>query len=341
MPTPSAHHDFFRDRDRFAGAVRLMRRITLVATILTVATACDKLKAAAGGSASAAPVAVADALDLSRNPDILFQVFGEKGDTRIIPLAALVDGGIKSINLSPEAWRQFASQYEKSGTAYKLYDNGREVGSATVKQGMWEKANAPLYKLPNCEVLIPLATVTLNTRADLGYTVDLLASSATIAPPAPGPMLAAAELNRIAHDLGYRVGDSEGMSRKAVDGLEFRSFAVFTGATAAPTVVASFIDGGSDGDDSQSRHIFVIGDRKGDGEYSPTFSHAFAAATDNDEYRVYLNHLDLTGDGLQEILVEARQVGGGAAVTVLSYQGGSWVEVFRSRSGWCLDGHGD
>jgi hypothetical protein len=318
-----------------------MRQIAIVATILTVVVGCDKLKAAAGGSASAAPVAVADALDISQHPDILFQVFGEKGDTRIIPLAALVNGSIKPINLAPDAWREFAAQYEKSGTVYKLYDNGREAGSATVKQGMWEKANAPLYKLPNCEVLIPLATVTLNTRVDLGFTVDLLASSAAIAPAAAGPALPAAELDRLAHDLGYRVGEGEGMTRKAVDRLEFRSFAVYTGATAGPTIIASFIDGGSEStDDAQSRHIFVIADRKDDGSYATTFSHAFAAATDNDEYRVYLNHLDLTGDGVQEILVEARQVGGGAAVTVLSYQNGGWVEVFRSRSGWCLDNAG-
>ena len=316
--------------------------MAIVATILTVAAGCDKLKAVAGGTASAASAPVADALDLSQNPDILFQVFGERGDTRIIPLAALVDGAIKPINLAPDAWRQFATQYEKSGTVYKLYDNGREVGRATVKQGMWEKANAPLYKLPNCEVLIPLATVSLDTRVDLGFTVDLLASSAGIAPVAAGPTLPAAELDRVAHELGYRVAEGEGISRKAVDRLEFRSFAIHTGATSAPTIVASFIDGGSEGgDDSQSRHIFVIADKKNGSEYAPTFSHAFAAATDNDEYRVYLNHLDLTGDGMQEILVEARQVGGGAAVTVLSYQNGAWAEVFRSRSGWCLDGGGN
>jgi hypothetical protein len=318
-----------------------MRRLAIVATILTVAAGCDKLKAVAGGTASAASAPVANALDLSQNPDILFQVFGERGDTRIIPLAALSDGTIKPINLSADGWRQFAAQYEKSGTDYRLYDNGREVGRATVKQGMWEKPGAPLYKLPNCEVLIPLATVALDTRVDLGFTVDLLASSAQIAPAVSGPVLPAAELNRVAHELAYQVAEGEGISRKAVDRLEFRSFAVFTGATTAPTIIASFIDGGSEsGDDSQSRHIFVIADRKNGGAYTPTFSHAFAAATDNDEYRVYLNHLDLTGDGVQEILVEARQVGGGASVTALSYQNGSWAEVFRSRSGWCLDNAG-
>jgi hypothetical protein len=320
-----------------------MRQLAIVATILTVATGCDKLKAAGGLTGGTNPAApVADALDLARKPDILFQVFGEKEDTRMIPLAALIDGSIRQINLSGDGWRQFATQYEKAGTSYHLYDDGRTVGTVKVRQGMWEKPDAPLYALPNCKVLIPLAAVSLQTRIELGYTVDLLASSAQIPAGSAGAELSAAELDRIAHEMGYLVGaraSSGAISKKAIDGLDFRSFAVQTGATLAPTVVASFIDPGSENfDESTTRgHIFVIADRQADGSYAPTFSHAFSGSTANAEYRVYLNHLDLTGDGVQEIMVEARQVGGGASVTALSYQNGEWQEVFRSRSGWCLD----
>ena len=320
-----------------------MKRLAIVATILTVATGCDKLKAAGGLSGADPAAPVADALDLARKPDILFQVFGEKEDTRMIPLAALIDGSIKQINLSGDGWRQFATQYEKSGTLYHLYDDGRKVGSVKVRQGMWEKVNAPLYTLPNCKVLIPLAAVALQTKIELGYTVDLLASSAEIPAATGGADLQPAELERVAREMGYLVGgraSSGAISKRAIDALDFRSFAVHTGATGSPTVVASFIDPGSEGmDEGVTRgHIFVIADRKADGAYVPTFSHAFSGSTSNSEYRVYLNHLDLTGDGVQEILVEARQVGGGAAVTALSYQNGEWQEVFRSRSGWCLDG---
>ncbi len=315
-----------------------MRRLAIVASILMVAAGCDKLKAAAGGSAAASDAPVADALDLTGNPDILFQIFGERGDTRMIPLAALLDGSIRHINLSADGWRQFAAQYEKSGTSYKLYDNGRPVGATTVKQGMWEKPNAPLYALPNCRILIPLAAVTLDTRIELGYTVDLLATSAVLTPPPATSAVSPADLKRIARELGYAIGERQGMSRKAVDGLAFRSFAIPTGATGAATIVASFIDTGAEsGAGASAGHIFVIADIKSGGVYSPTYSHAFATVTEHDEYRVYLNHLDLTGDGVQEILVEARQVGGGAAVAALSYQNGSWQEVFRSRSGWCLE----
>jgi len=320
-----------------------MRRLAIVATILMVASGCDKLKAAGGISTADADAPVADALDLSRKPDILFQVFGERDDTRMIPLAALVDGSIRQINLSSVGWRQFASQYEKAGTSYHLYDDGRDIGTAKVRQGMWEKKDAPLYTLPNCTVLIPLAAVSLQTKVELGYTVDLLASSAEIPPGVAGAKLPAAELERIAREIGYLVGaraSTGAISKRAIDALDFRSFAVQTGATAAPTIVASFIDSGSEAlDEGTTRgHIFVIADRQGNGTYAPTFSHAFSGSTSNAEYRVYLNHLDLTGDGVQEILVEARQVGGGASVTALGYRNGEWQEVFRSRSGWCLDG---
>jgi hypothetical protein len=101
--------------------------------------------------------------------------------------------------------------------------------------------------------------------------------------------------------------------------------------------VASFVDPGNDDSDQTLGHVFVIADLKDDGTYRPTFSHAFSGTTANAEYRAYLNHLDLTGDGVQEILLEARLRGSGTYVTALSYRNGGWQEVYRSRSGWCLD----
>ena len=193
----------------------------------------------------------------------------------------------------------------------------------------------PALQLPNCEVLIPLATVTLNTRVDLGYTVDLLASSAKISPPTPGPVMPAAELKRIAHELGYRVAEGEGISQKAVDRLEFRSFAVYTGATSAPTVIASFIDSGSDGaDESQSRHIFVIADRKDGGAYTRP-SRTRAAANDNDEYRVYLNHSISRRRDAGDLSKRGRSAAGPPSRAELSERRVGWG--LPQPSGWCLE----
>jgi hypothetical protein len=303
-----------------------------------IAAACDKLKGAvAGGDAPA--FIPADALDLTTNPDILFQVFGERSEPRILPLAALIDGTLKPIYLAPDGWRQFAALYEKKGTRYRLYDDGRDIGSITIRQGMWDNPNVPLYSLPNCSALLPIAAVKLETKAELGFTVDLLATSARLAPPGARPAMPEAEIRRLGRELGHIVGESQGIPSKALEGLNFRAFAVNTGATARPTIIASFIDptGGTGEDGESLGHVFVIADVREDGAYVPTFSHAFAGSTAGAEYRIYLNHLDLTGDGIQELVLEARLTRGGSYVAVLSYQNGGWQETFQSRSNWCLD----
>jgi hypothetical protein len=317
---------------------RIMKRFAIVATILTVVAGCDKLKSAAASAGGEPSVPVGELLDLSRKPEILFQVFGEKSDTRMIPLAALVDGAVKQINLTADGWREFAKLYETAGTSYQLYDDGQDVGSVTVRQGMWDNPTTPLYSLPNCTVLLPLAAVKLATRADVGFTVDLLASSATIVPTKAGTGLSEVEVTRIGREMGAIVGERDDISRKVLDALDFHGRAIQTGATSGPTIVASFVDPGNDDNSDQTLgHVFVIADRKEDGSYRPTFSHAFSGTTANAEYRAYLNHLDLTGDGVQEILLEARLGGSGTYVTALSYQNGGWQEIYRSRSGWCLD----
>src|SRR5271156_1399065 len=120
------------------------------ATTLAV-TACGTK-----GDASPAP---ADETKLGEHPNILFEVFGEREDPRMIPLAILERGKLRHIVLSPEHWKQFDKMYDHSGTIYTLYQDGGVAGNATVKQGMWEKRNAPLYSLPNCQNLLPLASV--------------------------------------------------------------------------------------------------------------------------------------------------------------------------------------
>jgi hypothetical protein len=314
-----------------------MIRLGILASILVVVTGCDKLKGAVGGAGDGSPGRTVETLDLSSKPDILFQVFGERADTRILPLAALIDGTVRPIELTPDGWRQFASIYQKKGTEYRLYDYGRDVGSLTIRQGMWDKPDAPVYSLPNCTALLPLAAVKLETSLDLGFTVELLATSARIPGRPASPPMAAADIRRIAREMGYRVGDAEGISRKALDGLQLHAYGVNSGATAKPTIVASFMDRG-DADGAQTLgHVFVVADVGADGGYAPTFSHAFSGSTSNAQYRVYLNHLDLTGDGVQEIIVEARLTSGGTYVVVLGYREGAWHEIFQSRPDWCLD----
>ena len=47
------------------------------------------------------------------------------------------------------------------------------------------------------------------------------------------------------------------------------------------------------------------------------------------EFRRYIDHLDINGDGIDEIVLEGWQFAGETYVSVLGYANGEWSEVFR------------
>lgn len=317
-----------------------MRRCTLLATILMVVASCDKAKSLGAGEGSAeAATPAASSLDLSEHPDILFQVFGERDDPRMIPVAALQRGSIKQIELSEDGWRAFDSLYTRSGASYSLYRDGQKVGSVQVRQGMWEKADEPLYSLPNCRRLTPLASVGVQTTADLGFTIELMASSAELGSAAAKPPVNDPALVQAARSVAYTVGADASIQKSQLEPLNFRSVAIRTGATAEPTLIASFINEQADADAGSSRvvHVFALADKNAAGAYAPSFSHAANGPASTAEYRRYVDHLDMTGDGVDEIALEGWKSGGDTFLTILGYQDGQWGEVYRGRPSWCLD----
>lgn len=319
---------------------RLALRLTTVATILTVATGCDKARGLVGGSGggTADEPPVAARLDLSSKPDILFQVFGEQDDPRMIPVAALGGGTLRPIVLASDGWKAFDSLYTRAGASYTVYQDGRALGAATVRRGMWE-GGEPLYTLPSCRRLTPLAAVTVTGQSKASYTVELLASSATLGRAASSEPMSADAAARAAREVGYMVAQPAYISRVALDSLDFRGVAIATGASDHPTIVASFIDpnaeGAADGT-GQTTHVFALGDWIG-GKYVPTFTHAVNGSAAAAMYRRYVDHLDVTGDGIDEMVLEAWQYGGVTYLSFLSFKNGKWEEIFRSRSSWCLD----
>jgi hypothetical protein len=319
-----------------------MTRPALIALILTLATGCDKAKELAGGGAraQAAEPAPGERLDLAKRPDVLFQVFGERTDAKIIPIAALDGGTLKPIVLSASGWRQFDAIYMHSGTTYPLYRDGRAESTIEVKQGMWE--GEPLYALPNCETLTPLAAVALNPRTKVGFTVEFLASTAQLGATHAGRTPSAAEVARLGRQVGAAVAAAGGVPPDALGLLDFASWAVNTGATAGPTIVVSYTDPrGQEAAASggNTTHVFAIADRATDGSYVPTYTHVVNGPAAAAEQRRYVDHLDLTGDGIDEIVLEHTQYGGDTYLEVLGYQGGAWRVVYRTRSSWCLDGN--
>src|SRR5688500_11273438 len=252
LPNPmSGFRRDHRDHNRSTRAVRrpsvggraALRGAFALASILTVAQGCDKARElAGGGGAEAAEPAAADRLDLSSRPEILFQVFGESNDARMIPIAVIQGGRLEQIVLGSAGWKQFDGMYGKSGTSYTLYADGRSVGSAIVRQGMWEKPQEPLYSLPSCELMIPLARVRLDTRMKLGFTVEAFASNATLGRASGSPGMRAGDVEDAARQVGEAAAQRARISSGTLESLSLSADAIEVRAGGPPMIVATFTD---------------------------------------------------------------------------------------------------
>ncbi len=326
---------------------RRVLTIALTGVTLTAGTGCDKAKALARASvvdpdqvAGTAATAAAP-LDLAKKPNILFEIFGERDEPRMVPLAVLDGKQLHNIELISNGWHQFDRLYNRPGTTYTVYHDGQAAGTVTVKQGMWTHPDAPLYTLPNCQNLVPLSSVALDGKMAAGITVELLASNATLTSARAGVMMPTAMTARLARQIGTKVATSAGVPAPRLDSLDFRALAINTGATSEPTLVASFIDPNAEeaavaGDPTS--YTFVIADKgSGSAEYTPTFTYIVNGSATRAEFRRYVDHLDIDGDGVDEIVLEAWKYGGDSYPVVLKYAGGRWHEIFRGAPNWCLD----
>lgn len=331
-------------RDRHDGLSQLSERTLAVARAaiagawwLTVVAAagCNKPK----DDVDAPPTTSTGELDLRKNPTILFEVFGEREDPRMVPIAVLEHGKLHAIHLSANGWRAFDRLYHHPGTSYTLYQDGRAAGTATVKQGMWSKPDAPIYTLPNCQNLLPLSAVRLDSKVKAGITVEFLATTAALSTAPAGEPLAPSAAVSLAREVGAKVADAARVPRSRLDSLDFHAVAVTTGATADPTLVVSYIEPNAEeaaahGDETS--YLFTIAD-KTRGDYSPSFTKVINGPAAHAEYRRYVDHLDLDADGVDEVFLEGWQYGGDTYLMVMRYRDGRWNEIFRGAPNWCMD----
>ena len=314
-----------------------MKQLALIATILVVAAGCDKTKSllGRGGPPEFDGPPPAARLDLTKRPDVVFQLFGERDDPRMVPIAAIIDGTLKPIELTASGWREFDAMYTRSDKSYPLYRDGSAIGEVRVRRGMWERSDEPLYSLPGCRVVTPLSAVSIETNVQLSYTVEALALTAGVV-VRPKPVVKPARgLEARARGMAYEVARTAGIDSGALRPSAFHFLAINTGATKSPTLVASFLDPESSDRDGATAHVVALADDVG-GNYQPTFNHTASGTVAAAEFRRYIDHLDLNGDGVDEIVLEGWQFAGETFVSILGYANGEWREVFRGRSSWCL-----
>jgi hypothetical protein len=317
-------------------------KLVALATILTVATGCDKARAfVRAGQPSAPPqLSPGEELDLAARPDVLFQVFGESGDPRMVPIAAIVGGKLRAIRLSPEGWRHFDELYQRPGRIYTLYQNGAASGTVDVARGMWDSPANALYALPGCAALTPMASVHVHERPASDFTLEYLASSATLGRPHAGAPMPADSVERVARSIAREIARSVGIKAATLDALHFHAVAFRSGVSSAPTIVASFIDEAAERPASvatRTTHLVVIADRDSAGAYRATYSHRLNGPLAAAAFRRYFDHLDIDGDGVDEIVLQGWQFGGDTFLSVLAWREHKWLEVYRTRANWCLD----
>jgi len=295
------------------------------ASILTLASGCNKTASDDATSSSQT--------SLAGKPRALMFVFGDRGDPRILPVATLANGEIKPIALDSSGWRNFDKLYFAAGNRLSLYANGKSFGDALVRRGMWDEKPA-LYKLSACHALRPLAAATLDSTPEAAVMLELLAASDPLPPPPARPLIVSADMDS-ARAVAIRVAQHEGLTTSARAELDEVLKTFYTGVSSHPTVVGSYLERGS-GLNGKPRHVFMIGDwLDSTSAYVQTYVHVPADSAR--EFRRLIDHVDLTGDGVDEIVLEGWTPGSDSFLVFLQYKGGHWREVARDARSWCAD----
>jgi hypothetical protein len=320
-----------RNPDSFAERpsidLRAIFGVAAFASILTFAAGCNKRP----------PVEVKEPprTSLAGKPRALLFVFGDRADPRVLPVATLSDGEVKQITLDSMGWRSFDHIYFPAGAKLTTYAGGKATGDALVRRGMWEGKDA-LYKLPACRSLRPLAAATVDSAPANIVMLELLATSDPLPVAPPHPAQVPADLDS-ARALAIRVSQHEGLTSTARSELDEVLNSFYTGASQHPTVMGSYLERGS-GLGGTPRHVFVIGDYdEATHGYVQSYTHVPAPHDTSREYRRLIDHLDLTGDGVDEIVLEGWHVGGDSYLIFLQYHDGHWREIARSATSWCAD----
>lgn len=267
---------------------------------------------------------------LAGKPTVLFQLFGDPADPRLLPVAIMGHGRISPINLDADGWRTFDKLYFKPGARVTIYHRGTPLSAAVVQRGMWSDGSA-LYKLPGCRTPRPMAAAKLDSIPDEMTTLDLIGTSDPV-PVSPHADLTQADADS-AHAMAEQVARRANLMPAARAEMDLSVMALPTGVSGRPTLVASFMEKPSSAG-LRPRQVFALSDSAATG-YAVSFYHAPRDSTP--EFRRLIDHVDLTGDGVDEVVLEGWKPGSDSYPIVLKFINGGWHELARGAGSWCAD----
>lgn len=302
-------------------------------SILALAAGCDKSKQNSGDDKPPPP-----SFDVATKPPLVFQAFGTVDSTRLVPIAAVINGSVKPINLPDADWRRLDSAYFQVGTEYPIYRDGQPAGTVIVSRRMWEPDSEPLYELPGCREARPMAAVTLRTAVALDPAYEFLSLSAA-GGSAPTGAPAPRDLDAAVRAIALQALRTEGLDAADIDTASFSARAINMAGGSRATLVANQVDANA-GDTGpgagHTTHFLVLGDDADGKGYQVSYKHLESGEARLVEFQRLLDHLDLTGDGTDEIFVESWRYGSSNDLLVLTRANGKWHESLRVPQKWCL-----
>ncbi|MBX9928657.1 MAG: hypothetical protein K2X99_07050 [Gemmatimonadaceae bacterium] len=276
-------------------------------------------------------------VDVAQHPPLLFQVFGDATDPRVVPVATIAGGKLDRIIVPVSALHALDSAYFSAGTRYPIFRDGMSAGMLTIRRPMWLPDSEPLYTLPGCKDVMPMGAATLDATVPIESAVEFLATSAPPASRAPVTLPSAAEALRRGRALALEAAKAEGLEAVDLDSLFFYAKWIATRPGKPASLYAVFLDqnGGDIGaGQGHSSSVMVIADDTGAG-YQLTYRSIHSGEVKSVEYRRLLNQLDVDGDGIDELVAEAWRFGSSSDLVILGWRTGAWRELLRVPQRWC------
>jgi hypothetical protein len=294
---------------------------------------CDKPNADA-------PVAGTPLTDLSTNPTVLFQVFGDLTAPRAVPIGIVANGSLRPLTLDAAGWRSLDSMVFSAGNRLSIYHRGLDAGSAVVERGMWPAGEEALYSLPGCRLVVPQAVLSLEAAVPLEQSVELIASSVPLPQLEQGRPFPADAVAR-GRTLTSAIAAEAEIAPEELVHLDFSARWLLTGAgPERRTLLATYVDpeaGDAGPGAGHTTTIFTLAEDSA-GALNTSFRHTASGESRTVDFLRLVNHADLDGDGVAELLMESWRYARVPDLMLLRYREGRWRETFRVSMEWCLDG---
>jgi hypothetical protein len=279
-----------------------------------------------------------DSAFLDTRPALLFRVIPDASGALTIPIASLGPEGIQGLSLSAQGWRRLDREYMQAGLSLGVLRDGQVSDSMRMFRGMWQAGAAPLDSL-SCPVVVPVGRA-LKT----GLASDPLGAFATNAPrpPLANPrVLPNDEVERALANVGTLVAPSSGIPPGQLTRYNRRVTQVPTGINGSNTLVVEYNDPTPLPDSipafgERPRQFIVVLDR-GNFGVRPTYSFSTVGSSRSARKQVFLDYLDVDGDGVPELLFGLEDPGPFVSYTsVLRYENESWRETYRFNGNRCV-----